>query len=246
MKASVELNKSRFVDPKKAAALAGRPEDMEFAQHVADDAVTLVRLNRQILPLQRTWVSPKRGVGPDGDSQARLGVVAIILGEALDGSIGHIFEKALKTRCPDAQVFYFDGDSFQSPLAELLNAASKAQKVVVAAYVTHRGARQVTVNGKFETSFGLLGPSGRLLQQILATSGDKTAVIAFGSPYLIESFPNIQTYICTYAMASTSEISAVKALFGEIQNRAKLPVSLPDIAARGFSLPWPTKPGEKP
>jgi len=47
--------------------------------------------------------------------------------------------------------------------------------------------------------------------------------------------------MCTYAMATTSEISAVKALFGEIQNHAKLPVTLPGIAARGFSLPWPTQ-----
>jgi hypothetical protein len=58
---------------------------------------------------------------------------------------------------------------------------------------------------------------------------------------MIASFPQIQTYICAYAMASTSEISAVKALFGEIQNQAKLPVTLPGIAPRGFSLPWPTQ-----
>jgi hypothetical protein len=33
------------------------------------------------------------------------------------------------------------------------------------------------------------------------------------------------------------KFSAVRALFGEIQNHAKLPVTLPGIAARGFSLP---------
>ena len=32
------------------------------------------------------------------------------------------------------------------------------------------------------------------------------------------------------------------ALFGEIQNHAKLPVTLPSIPSRGFSLPWPTQP----
>jgi beta-N-acetylhexosaminidase len=86
-----------------------------------------------------------------------------------------------------------------------------------------------------------LGPSGQLLQQVLAIAPEKTVVVALGSPYLIESFPQIQTYLCTYAMASTSEISAVKALFGEIQNHAKLPVTLPGVASRGFSLPWPTQ-----
>jgi beta-N-acetylhexosaminidase len=45
-------------------------------------------------------------------------------------------------------------------------------------------------------------------------------------------------------MASTSEISAVKALFGEVQNHAKLPITLPGIAPRGFSLPWPARNAE--
>jgi beta-N-acetylhexosaminidase len=66
-------------------------------------------------------------------------------------------------------------------------------------------------------------------------------VIALGSPYLIESLPQIQTYICTYAMAPTSETRAVKALFGEVQNHSKLPVTLPGVAPRGFSLPWISK-----
>jgi hypothetical protein len=96
------------------------------------------------------------------------------------------------------------------------------------------------VNGKQMTSFGPLGPSGRLLEDLLEIAPKKTAVVALGSPYLIESFLQIQTYIYTYAMATSSEISAAKAFFGEIQNHAKLPVTLPCVAPRGFSLPWPT------
>jgi len=79
------------------------------------------------------------------------------------------------------------------------------------------------------------------LKKILAVAAEKTVVVALGSPYLIANFPQIQNYMCTYAMATTSEISAVKALFGEIQNHAKLPVTLPGVAPRGFSLPWPTQ-----
>jgi beta-N-acetylhexosaminidase len=74
---------------------------------------------------------------------------------------------------------------------------------------------------------------------LLEAAKGKSAIVAFGSPYLIESFPEIQTYICAYAMASSSEVSAVKALFGEIHNHAKLPVTLPGVAPRGFSLSWP-------
>jgi beta-N-acetylhexosaminidase len=229
MKAMVGLNKSRFVELDQVAALTSKPKDMEFAQHVADEAVTLVRNSGRILPLQRA------------ENPARHGLVAILDAIALEGGSGHEFEKALRSRRPDAVVYFFDGRFSSGQIPEVLKAVNEADQVVVVAYAVHGGTRQANVNGAVLSSFGLVGPSRQLLQQVLAAASEKTAVIALGSPYLIEDFPQIQTYICTYAMATTSEISAVKALFGEIQNHAKLPVTLPGIASRGFSLPWPAQ-----
>ena len=54
----------------------------------------------------------------------------------------------------------------------------------------------------------------------------KTAVLAMGTPYLTEDFPTIQNYICTFSNATVSEISAAKALFGEIPIPGHLPVNL--------------------
>jgi beta-N-acetylhexosaminidase len=128
-------------------------------------------------------------------------------------------------------------------IPELQQASADADQIVLATYVVHGAARQVVVDGRQTSYFGLQGPGGRLFQEMVTKYPRKTVVIALGSPYLIQSFPQIETYICTYAMASSSEISVVKALFGEIQNHARLPVTLPGVAARGFSLPWPTTPG---
>ena len=164
-----------------------------------------------------------------------------MLGEALTNNDGREFQKALKLRCPDAKVLYFHNRAGNAAGLEVLKAVTKANQVIIVVYVVHTGIRQVVVKGKLKTAFGPMGPSGRLLEDLLEVAPEKTAVIALGSPYLIESFPQIQTYICTYAMATTSEISAVRALFGEIQNHAKLPVTLPGVAPRGFSLRWPTQ-----
>ena len=86
--------------------------------------------------------------------------------------------------------------------------------------------------------------AGELLRQILETAASRTAVIALGNPYIAQNFPTVQTYICTYSNASSSELSAVKTLFGELEPKGKLPVTLPGIAQRGFSLPSGT--GQKP
>src|SRR5580765_1579066 len=51
MKASLGLDKARLVDLEQVPYLVDRPEDMRFAQQVADDAITLVRDNGKVLPL---------------------------------------------------------------------------------------------------------------------------------------------------------------------------------------------------
>lgn len=76
---------------------------------------------------------------------------------------------------------------------------------------------------------------------MLTVNPQKTIVVSLGNPYLIDDFPVIQNYICTYSLVTTAETSAVRALFGEIQNKASLPVTLPNIASKGFSIRWPQR-----
>ena len=59
------------------------------------------------------------------------------------------------------------------------------------------------------------------------TVGVGDPVVAMGSPYVASSFPQVQTYLCTYSNVTISELSAVKALFGEIPIRGHLPVTIP-------------------
>jgi beta-N-acetylhexosaminidase len=60
-----------------------------------------------------------------------------------------------------------------------------------------------------------------------------------GNPYLAADFPAVETYLCALSNVSVSEISAVKALFGEIPIRGHLPVTIPGIAQRGAGIERP-------
>jgi beta-N-acetylhexosaminidase len=236
MKAAVSLDKNRFVDIAQVAALTSKPEDVAVAQEVADKAVTLVRDNAQLLPFKPV----SAGIVETARVFPGKKMVAVILGEPLEEKNGREFERGITARRPDAIIFRFDGRFSGPTTPQLLKAIVDADEIVLATYVAHRAPKNTVAGGSEVGSFGLPGLSGSLFQEIVSKYPQKTVVIALGSPYLIESFPQIQTYICTYAMTSTSEISAVKALFGEVQNLAKLPVTLPAIAQRGFSIPWPT------
>jgi beta-N-acetylhexosaminidase len=240
MKAAAGLDKSRYVDINEVNRVFPDVDAEKFAQQVADEAVTLVRSNGRVLPL-----SQKRNDNADASElhpqRGRDKLVVVTFADSRTSRLGHEFDQQLKLRRSDASIYHHYNDQIGSEPVPF-EALKAADKIVVAAFVTHVPGRQIISHGRPTTAVGLSGESAELLEDVIATSPEKTVVLALGSPYLIQNYPTIQNYICTYSLVPTAEIAAVKALFGEIQSRAKLPVTLPGIAPRGFALPWPTVP----
>lgn len=243
MKASVGLDKARLVDIEQVPYLVSKQPDIEFAQQVADQAVTLVRDNGKVLPLTKLLPPPSQGgVYSHVPVPPSAQVVTIIMSDNAHSGPGRGFENAVRARRADATVFYVDPD-LAFPLAgPILQAVRDAGKVVVAVYLSPVSGKQVMVDGQLVNSVGVEGASAELLKQVLELAAPKTVVVAMGNPYIATSFPSIENYICTFSAVSASELSAVKVLFGELQPQGKLPVTLPGIAARGWSggRPQPT------
>jgi beta-N-acetylhexosaminidase len=51
-------------------------------------------------------------------------------------------------------------------------------------------------------------------------------IVSFGTPYLLDEFPEIGTAICTYGPGESQENSVLRVLKGESVPTGKLPVSL--------------------
>lgn len=62
-----------------------------------------------------------------------------------------------------------------------------------------------------------------------------TVVAALRLPYDLISFPNAQTYVCTYSIVEPSMQALAKALFGNTSFQGQLPVSIPGLYEAGFS-----------
>ena len=60
LKASLGLNKNRFVDVDQLERSVGSPENLAVGQRIADEAITLVRDNGQVLPLRAAADLPGR------------------------------------------------------------------------------------------------------------------------------------------------------------------------------------------
>lgn len=245
MKASVGLNRARLVDLDQLPHHLDKAENVDFAQRVAEDAITLVRDNRQVLPLTPLPPPPTESETFQAPVKPTVQVVSVIMTDTIHGDWGRAFEKALKARRADATVFYVDKAIAGPMSSQILQAVKDAGKVVVAAYIVPTPAKQVMVNGQMVNSVGLEEATGELLRNILESAGRKTVVIAMGSPYVAQSFPNIENYLCTFSNATSSEIGAVKVLFGQAMPAGHLPVTLPGIAQRGFAVQH-TSPGAAP
>lgn len=223
-KASLGLEKNRLVDVAAIPRLVGSPESIAAGQRISDASITLVRDNGKVLPLRDGRSDTKLRVV--SQANAKPGLLVIILCDNRRAEDGRVLERQIRKRAPDARVVYVDPRVAAARSDEVLNAADRAQQVVVAVYVVPSAARTRTVARGQKNSASLPDSTARLLSKILAHAAGKTAVLAMGTPYLTEDFPTIQNYICTFSNATVSEVSATKALFGEIPIQGHLPVNL--------------------
>jgi beta-N-acetylhexosaminidase len=236
-KAAVGLNKARFVDLDALPKLIGSPQNLAVAQQVADAAVTLVRDTAKIIPLHATPVGSNGAASPyTRVVETSNRVVAVVLTDDLRSDAGRVFERQLRARVPDANVIYVDENTASFSTQAILATVERAERVLVPVYSAPVAGKKVMVGGEWKNTISLGVAQSALLRALLDHAGPRTIVLAMGNPYLATDFPEIQTYLCTFSNVAVSEVSAVKALFGEIAIGGRLPVDIPGIAQHGEGL----------
>lgn len=238
LKASLRLNKARLVDLAALETPVGKPENIAAGQQMADDAVTLVRQNGAVLPLKKPGTAAS-GLPYQSVVEVRNHLLVVVFTDDVRLEAGRALERQIKLRAPDANVIFTDPQLSTAMEDGILRAAAAADKIVVAVYASPTAGKMVKADGGVQNSVSLPEGSANLLRQILSTGAAKTVVVAMGNPYLAKDFPEVQNYLCTFSAAQVSEVSAVEALFGEIEIHGHLPVTIPGVAARGRGIVLP-------
>jgi beta-N-acetylhexosaminidase len=237
-KASLDLEKARLVNIDALSTRVGKPENLALGQQISDDSVTLVRENGKLLPLKQTGTL-KGGLPYQRVEQVRNSTVVVVLSDDVRAETGRALERQVKTHMPDANIIYADPRTAAAMSEDVLKAVDQAQTVIAAVYVVPTAGKAMQGANGLTNSVALSDASGALLQKILEHAAEKTVVAAMGNPYLAQDFPSVQNYLCTFSNTAVSEISAVKALFGEIPIRGHLPVTIPSVAQRGAGIERP-------
>ena len=210
-KARLGLYKNRLVDlaalNTKFAAVKWQSE----AQDISDRGITLLRDTPKRLPL-------------DGTKPSRALLLAFYAdpepypGEDLERELRKRFDSVTTLR---ADTRFVNAANLKLPPPDSYDVALLALFVRVS---DRRGNVDVPTE------------QAALAEQVYKT-GKPVITLAFGSPYLIERFPQAETWLGAFGISDVAQISMARALFGEIPIRGHLPVTIPGIGLKaGFGI----------
>ncbi|MBS1794125.1 MAG: glycoside hydrolase family 3 C-terminal domain-containing protein [Acidobacteria bacterium] len=211
VKYRIGLAANRTVDLNRVDRLVEKPENVRFANDLAERSMTLLRNDNKVLPL--------------GLKQAEKTLFVIAAGDD-DADQGAVFRAAVEQRVKGARIVRIDRRTTETEYARLLNDARAAETVVIAPFVK-RAALKGTI--------ALPDAEAEFIRQAVAAN-KKTAVLAFGSPYQLRQFPTAACYLAAWAVEDVAQTAGVRAIFGETEIAGRTPVSLPGFFKIGDGL----------
>jgi CubicO group peptidase (beta-lactamase class C family) len=209
-KARLGLNRTRYVDVPHINQHFALPEYENEAQSIADRGVTLLRNSQNLVPI---------------DSTKPLRILLVSLSADPDPYPGETLEPEIRWRVDSLKALRADTQYFG--VGQLKLPPPDTYDVAIAALFVRVADRKGNV--------GFPDDERDFVNQMLAT-GKPTAVVAFGSPYLIERFPNAQTWISEFSTNDVSQKAAARALFGQVPFVGKIPVTVPGTVNRGDGI----------
>src|SRR5215472_2687659 len=216
-KARLGLNQNRHVDVNALNHRFGSATWQKEAQEISDRGVTLLRDTPHRLPL-------------DGTKPSR----ALLLAFYADPEPypGEDLEKQLRTRFDSLTTLRADTRFVNASILKL--PSPDTYDVAIVGFFVRVSDRKGNVD---------VPPEQAALAEQVYKTGKPVVTVAFGSPYLIEEFPQAETWLSAFGISDVAQISAARALFGEIPVRGHLPVTVPGVNLKaGFGIEVPANP----
>lgn len=185
----------------------------QLADDIARDAITLVRNDAKLLPL-------------DINSKSRIFNLAITNGDDRT-VIAQPFIAALARGGLKAETIVLDDRSSDADVTKAIDKATRADAVIVSMYGRVRTGQARSV--------ALPEPGTKALDDLIEKRA-RLIGISFGNPYILMSFPKLQTYLVAYGDMQSLQEETAQALLGQLDIKGRLPISLPGLYPRGTGI----------
>ena len=218
-KARLGLHRRSRVDLDLLPEIVGARAHAAVASEVSERSITLIRDRPENVPLR----TPRAG------SILYLSVLDYPSGWGI-GAPSRFLIPELRERWPDVTAIELSDRTPPSDLEFVRETASRYDAIVAGVFV-----RTASFSGRMDLDDDLVA----LLRDLAgdaAERGQPLVVVLFGNPYVTRSLPELPSVLLTYDYRGVSEVTAVKAIAGEIPIRGRLPVGLDEGLPAGHGL----------
>ncbi len=218
-KARLGLHRRSRVDLDLLPELVGARAHAAVASEVSERSITLIRDGPVDVPLR----TPRAG------SILYLSVLDYPSGWGI-GAPSRFVIPELRERWPDVTAIELSDRTPPTDLELVRETASRYDAIVAGVFV-----RTASFSGRMDLDDDLVA----LLRDLAgdaAERGQPLVVVLFGNPYVTRSLPELPSVLLTYDYRGVSEVTAVKAIAGEIPIRGRLPVGLDEGLPAGHGL----------
>ena len=214
-KAGAGLHRNRTVNLEQVSAVVGTRRNQAVADEVSERSITLLKDARSQVPLKAAR-----------DAQVLyLSVLDFPSGWRI-AAPSRTFIPELRKRWPNVTAIELSDRTTAAEL-ELVRAMAPRFDVVIASVFVRAGS----ASGRMD----LAEPLQRLLNGF-SRANRPFVTVFFGNPYVTMYMPDLPAVMLTYDFYDRAEMSAVKALAGEIPIGGRLPIELPGYAKVGAGL----------
>lgn len=200
----LDIKDRKLVDLNRIMENASPESHRNLAKKITAASITLVKDANHYIPLKA--------------SSSSGSILNIILQDKKNSETGKGYINNLD-RYFTATHIRIDPETDSLGYARTLDLAMEAQSVIVASYVqalSGSGTLKLTEKQQqFVHSLAAMLPKEKSL-----------IFISFGTPYLVNYFPEITSYLCTYSASEPSEEYAVEVLKGKLLPTGLLPIQL--------------------
>jgi beta-N-acetylhexosaminidase len=205
------LTKQKTVSLDQLDSIVSNSETAALAEEIAAKAITLVRNDAGLIPLQKDAKVAVLGISNGFDGPGTMGT---LLGTLRQNGVR--FESA-----------YLQENSTAEQIAAARKTVNEADLIIAGLYGRVRSGAK--------NSVGLPEPGTNILRELLAA--DKKVIgVSFGNPYILGSFPQLKTYIVAYGDMASLQRASARAILGTQDISGRLPISLPGLYPRGTGI----------
>ena len=184
----------------------------DLSEEIAAKAVTLVRNDANLIPLQ--------------NKSQKFFVLGLTNGEDRT-FVANTFLRTLRQSSIQFESAILDERSTAEEMQQALQKAKQADVIFAPLYGRVRtGAR---------TSVGLPENASKALRELLSANNNVIG-ISFGNPYLLGAFPEFKTYLVAYGDMSSLQRASTRAILGQQNVTGRLPITLPGLHERNTGI----------